>query len=301
MRLSAAVSRRTASRSAGHGRILAAFLAATGIVVGALLLLHLLRVRHPQNPPNKNADAYELVTDRAVVAAQLGFDAYFAGLTPCDLAARRAASPAGARAEYLAAVVTRPAARELASLAAHVRAARALLPRIRLPALGALEAALPWRVVLLADSVESGWPHTHGELICLPRSFLAAGLSAAGVATLLHERVHVCQRVGACQPPPEPAPLVSVAEFDARFPDLARRRRSNPDLDAFLYDDGAGRDADAAVTVALFDDVGAAARGGLGAARHSRVDLATGEVLGPAREPHEHPNEAMANLFSSGM
>ena len=235
--------------------------------------------------------------DRARLAAQPGLDAYFDALTPCDLAARRAASSASARASYLAAVTDRHRAIDPA-LSAAVRSAR--------QAWSALDASSKrrenaWRIALLDDlsaAVEGGWPHTHGDVICMPLSYVLPRLADPArtpelVRTLVHERVHVCQRAGLCRAasPEQARARVSVAAFDARFPELARRRRSNPARDGVLYPDADGDPA--AVVVAHFDSEDAAARGGLAAARHTRVDLATGETR-PAQARYEHPNEAQA-------
>ena len=229
----------------------------------------------------------ELVHDRRVVAGQPGFDAYFAGMTPCDLAARGAPTREAVREAYLAAVMPRSPAS--AAYAAKMEAAEAH---------GALHGprrtAARMRVVVLDDrtskaGVEGGWPHTHGELICMPASYLDGADLAQLARTLAHERMHVCQRMepGRCTTP-RPAGRVSVADFDARFPDLAARRRSNPDLDGYLYGE------DGWVVVSLFDSETAATAGGMGAAKVTRVDLSTGQTVVAPRGTYEHPNEAQA-------
>lgn len=230
----------------------------------------------------------EVVTDPRVVADQLGFDAYFAGLTPCDLAARGAVSRESARAAYLASVMTTDTAGYVAKMEA-AEAAGQSRQRRRM------------RVVVLDDrsapapaGIESGWPHTHGDLICMPASYLDRVGLVQLARTLAHERTHVCQRMdpGRCMAPgagPGAAGRVKVTDFDAQFPDLAARRRSNPDLDGYLYRDDGGW-----LVVSLFDSEAAAAVGGLAAARVMCVDPSTGRTVSAPRGTYEHPNEAHA-------
>jgi hypothetical protein len=228
----------------------------------------------------------ELVVDAGLVAAQRGFERYFAGLTPCDLAARGSRTGAAAREAYLSAVM-----REGHPKAEVYRTKMEEAARLR-PLPG------PMRVVVLDDaaaSVESGWPHTHGHLICMPASYLESASLDRLARTLVHERTHVCQRMdpGRCQAPGagERERRIAVGAFDAMFPDLAARRRSNPDLDGFLYHYEGGHDA---VVVALFDSEEDASKGGLAAARVSLVDLSTGRVALAPPGTQEHPNEAHA-------
>lgn len=226
-------------------------------------------------------DDVSMVDDPRVLAAQQGFNAYYDRMTICDLAAREATSKDAARSAYLSAVV-RDGAR-LASYAARVR-----------DAMGQQQQAL--KVAVLDDrerprAVESGWPHTHGDVVCMPASYLERADLPRLARTLAHEATHVCQRSGSCPAPGTGAgvPRMSEAEFGARFPDLEARRRSNPDLDGYLYGDGSG-----SVVVSLFESREAAAAGGLGAAKVHLVDVSTGEAVAAPAGTHEHPNEAHA-------
>lgn len=223
----------------------------------------------------------ELVTDQSVVASQRGFEAYFAGLTKCDLAARGASSRDEARTAYLSAVM--PSANKYMAKIEAAEAGR-VGPRMR--------------VVVLDDrlapgSIEGGWPHTHGELVCMPASYLDSTDLPRLARTLAHERTHVCQRMdpGRCTAPTGGMgkQRIEVTDFDARFPHLAERRRSNPDLDGYLY-----MDDDGWVVVSLFDSESSAAAGGLGASRVMRVDVSSGRTVPAPGGTYEHPNEAHA-------
>ena len=76
--------------------------------------------------------------------------------------------------------------------------------------------------------------------------------------------------------------------------ELADRRRSNPDLDGYLYADDRSRPS--VVKVALFPATQKATMSG---ARVCSVDLATGDVVRVHPQgTHEHPYEAMAHVLA---
>lgn len=262
----------------------------------------------------------EFVTDPEELRRARGFAAYFEGFTPCDRAARRCGpdARAGTRAQAQAQACADAYLAHLLDPATDAAAARAVRILVggravadahaallrRLPEEEKAEAAsAPWRVALLADGAEGGFPHTHGDVVCLPASFVIKRSSSsreALVRTLAHERVHVLQRRGdvASLLPSraEREASVAVASFPSTS-DVALRRRSNPDLDGRLYvsrDTGLGYGQ-------FFDGPAEAERGGLGASRARWFDASTGDVTeddggSPSKPPpeHEHPHEREA-------
>ena len=229
-----------------------------------------------------------IVTDPGELRKMPSVAAYFRGFTPCDRAARglpRDAPPEACREAYMAGVLRRPSPQAVARL-------QRAVGRIR-------EGPDPeWRVALLDEGIEGGWPHTHGDVVCMPQAFvLSPGTSDDALdETMRHERIHVLQRLGLTTP-------LSIGGEMRRYPvdgfprgsDVAMRRRSNPDLDGYLYvDPRVGLPY-----VSMFPDETAAAAKGLAAASVRWVDPETGdevEVPFPtARAPeYEHPNEAQA-------
>ena len=180
---------------------------------------------NPPPPP-------KLVLDARTLGRQNGLDAYFAGFTQADAEARGTTQKA-ARQDYLSAVVERPPAAIVALLRQDARQAERLMARTP-GAERRLAKLLPWRVAILRRGTEQGYPHTHGGAVCLPLDHFGRP-AAARVETLIHELVHVAQRLR----PTEAAELVRVgwgyvALTSQPRPALAR---SNPDLDGVLYAD----------------------------------------------------------------
>lgn len=246
--------------------------------------------------------------------AGAGIEAYHAGLSACDIAARNATSRSSLLAKYSGGVVPIPAvARErLASAAVSADAALWQLSRDAAggrsnAVLGALlergASTVPWTIAAMRADLEQGFPHTHGPVICLPDlarwvSWTGEGRSRESlVRTLAHERVHVLQRAF-----PETARAWIWLEMGERtvrsavplssIPESIRHRvRSNPDLDGHVYDD----------RIALFPSVEAARLGGLRSARVTCLRLGDDACRGEGQrggqegqERQEHPYEAMA-------
>ena len=153
-----------------------------------------------------------------------------------------------------------------------------------------------WRIAVLDDRAESGFPHTHGDIVCMPLSFMAPSFDERKlVRTLVHERVHVLQRAH-----PEvffddiagsSTGRVAISSLGSKA-DVTLRRRSNPDLDRYIY-----VDADTGLATAmLFDGEREAAEGGLGAARAVWIEPMTGKRVDgqPANPAYEHPYERFA-------
>ena len=53
----------------------------------------------------------------------------------------------------------------------------------------------PWKLAKVSDEVDFGYPHTHEDTIFLPASFVSAPVDRFFIQTLIHEQVHVWQRV----------------------------------------------------------------------------------------------------------
>lgn len=94
-------------------------------------------------------------------------------------------------------------------------------------------AEIPWRIRLFdGDRVENGYPHTHGSYVIMPSSMVVAD-SRQLVSTLLHEKVHLFQRLY----PAETNHLItrymgfSIASLANKHANL----RTNPDLNQLIY------------------------------------------------------------------
>lgn len=169
-------------------------------------------------------------------------------------------------------------------------------------------ARMPWNIAILDNSVENGYPHTMGNLVCLPSSFCTGllhdsktsrrGRFKRRVMTMLHEKVHVFQRTH----PRSAREMNRVVGFeramsfeayreDAEMRNETVRFRSNPDLDAWLYVHVASGAMPAALyTKAYPDDLADVTIHDLNAVTpsHQRIE----EHL------HEHPHEHVAYKLS---
>lgn len=158
-------------------------------------------------------------------------------------------------------------------------------------------AGLTWKLVVLDDEVENGYPHTISDVICLPQSFIKD--EHPSIVTLIHEKIHVFQRAY----PDETAKIVSrlgyrpFTESEARrnsCDDMRRRLRANPDLDGRLYVNRSTGCIPAAVYKHGDDKIQSLADASL-------VCLNVKDKTGKSvkDEPkYEHPYEEMAYRFS---
>jgi hypothetical protein len=95
---------------------------------------------------------------------------------------------------------------------------------------------IPWKFCILNDHIENNLPHTHDDVIFLPKGFVNMSPTARRT-TLLHEQLHIFQRF-------HPIPtqrlyidiwklfvvgITSSKEFSSRL------HRSNPDVDRLVY------------------------------------------------------------------
>lgn len=178
---------------------------------------------------------WRLVSDgRAVLEAGASF---FARLTPADLSARRLPGTTTTlttftnaheyAAFYLSTLSATLAPEDAGRLAQAVGAADGHLSQFT------RISELPWNIAVPREDVEGGLPHTLGSVIVMPLRYVRRGPFRDLVKTLIHEKVHVYQRVY----PRETHALLldqwrlTVVGFQERDP-LAR---SNPDINELAY------------------------------------------------------------------
>lgn len=197
------------------------------------------------------APALILTTADAFLAyAQPSIGRYFAGFLESDIAARR--PHAHTMRAYLEHLDNVPPGATIDAVVSCAAAAQRRISRMRseIPAvMRSTSATLPWRFAFFHPLVEKGWPHTHGTVICLPlsRQVVVPSVDRAKLVELLvHERVHVLQRVHPAATReairqrygPGVVPLVPRAAI----PSPAERQRiyANPDVDEYEYANPAG-------------------------------------------------------------
>jgi hypothetical protein len=254
----------------------------------ALRLTHATRAR----ARTRSRRAAPHVVSRDDLASQPGLRAYFDGFSDAD---RHARGGSACLQAYLSTVIDHPSGALVSTLAADAAEADRLC-ELHAPRL--LRAG-PWRVAVLRACAlaENGWPHTHGEVVCLPESHFERP-RVERVETMVHERVHVFQR----RFPEEAAELVVRAwgmrphPWDTVPPGLRALKRSNPDLDGAVYAD---RDGVASMQVfnsprpTNLSDSRAVSFGIAGVARVAGV-AGVARVAGVGVAAAEHPLERMA-------
>ena len=251
-----------------------ASLIVASIVLLLLVALAVLLYRHPR----KGA---VMVIGRAQLARQPGLVDYFASFSDLDREARKSCSSLDA---YLATVVEHPPADIIRKLRHDAVAAAQILAR-RLPdeRVAAQLLAIPWKVAVLRNEAENGWPHTHGGVVCLPLSHFDRN-DANRVETLLHELIHVYQRAD----PRGTRRLLERRGYELagdHMPDhVTHGARKNPDL-AHIW----RRRSDGTTAVSLFTTKPA----DMGRTRLAIFDNTWREVE-QANWTHEHPYEEMA-------
>lgn len=106
----------------------------------------------------------------------------------------------------------------------------------RMPTLAALP-GIPWQFAILQNNAEGGMPHTHAGIVCLPVSFLDLTSESEMLRTLVHEKIHVLQRVrpDLTEAAVADAGYTRIAQRTSLDSDLLQHARSNPDVDGFVY------------------------------------------------------------------
>lgn len=105
---------------------------------------------------------------------------------------------------------------------------------------------IPWNVMVQTNpKVEGDLPHTHGQVVVLPPSYLNAAKTteAKCIRTLLHEKIHVYQRTypAVCNSLYTEFWRFSIVGHVASDPWRGMPRRSNPDTNTLVYADEFGK------------------------------------------------------------
>ena len=161
-----------------------------------------------------------------VTKTLLAHPSFFNNMSALDLQARHSFDSDAYMQKYLASIVevNGPRRKVLASWIAKADAFLAPYARIF---------AMPWKLVMLDESIESGFPHTQADLIFISESFCDSGEESKKITTLIHEKIHVYQRAY----PLQTAILVCNVWHYNLF-DLKRKyplARNNPDLNGVVY------------------------------------------------------------------
>ena len=198
--------------------------------------------------------------------------AYFGSMNRADLRARRQEDRNGYHDHYMASFMDFDASQRK-QLEKWTRAADALCrSHARL-------ARIPWKFARQRSDVEEGLPHTLDTVIVLSDPFFAQAVDRC-VETLIHEKIHVYQRLYPLYTYKLFHDVWQYAIFDvqSKYEDA----RSNPDLNGIVYSKN---------KVGFYMKYRGDAAGGLNAA-------AVEGVRGTTRERYEHPNERMAYEIS---
>ena len=260
------------------------------------------------------------ITDPKEFSKFPGFAEYFSGFSKCDIAARTPLRCATAE-QYLSQLTLKPPndadalslshAVAVAQNAIRNASPESLAQKIKVNVRTASrilstlhDSSVSWKIAVFHDLAENGWPHTHGDVTCIPRSFASKIRNLP--ETLVHERVHVLQRLH----PEIFRDLVAVEEWGMTPIPLREfepkqaldYRRSNPDLDGFVYSAAAAAAAAAArgpIPITLFDSEEDATRGGLDAA--TTRFFKDGVEIGDTSSSEEHPYETQAYMIADNL
>lgn len=144
--------------------------------------------------------------------------------------------------------------------------------------------SIPWKILTCSDDMENGYPHTHGDTIILPKRFFNAsnGDVTVKLVTLLHEKIHVYQRL---HPIESNILIINYwgMEFSKANPSELSQRRSNPDVSMVNYS---------------FDGVNLSSRYNENAKSLGDITYAHSFREIPA-EQRDHPYEVMACILAN--
>ena len=244
----------------------------------------------------RRAPRVTLVTDPEIMRRITA--RYYGGFTQADAHARGCKSGAHCQDGYVRAVVTAPSGQQRRALREAVaQADRALRshPQYR-RAFHALFRNIPWKVCIVRDVAEGGFPHTHADIIVIPEHMLTGSALKRDLPKILvHELVHVAQRARSSVFEHAYTRFWGVHKVGAPRtvlpPNLADLRRSNPDLDDSIWmhrDGGAG-------CIMLYTD---AEPEHLLASETRVLNLDDAETGRQWHCNYEHPNEAMAYILA---
>lgn len=143
---------------------------------------------------------------------------------------------------------------------------------------------LPWNILVTNDQIESGFPHTHHDVIVIPSSHIlvAATKTEKLVDTLIHEKVHVYQRLHPCE-----CNILYTRYWNLAIshhnPKTPSGYRTNPDTNMLAYTmHGSSSDDDRSERLIF-------------ASRY--IDKET-PSLDNAASDYDHPHEMMAYLLA---
>ena len=163
--------------------------------------------------------------------ATLKREAYFESMNPLDIKARAAESRQETFNNYIKSV-RKPTPHEQKKLKnATVFADELLKPYHAL-------AQIPWRFLIANDYIEAGFPHTHHDIIIIPKTHLSSAAHMSLINTLIHEKMHIFQRLN----PPMCHKLyldywkLKIAGHRDLYYDTRHSRR-NPDTNHLVYKD----------------------------------------------------------------
>lgn len=101
-------------------------------------------------------------------------------------------------------------------------------------------ASVPWRFYITNEDIESGFPHTHGDYIIMPSSHVLSAKSNTSntfsdmVDTLIHEKIHVFQRLYPCQSNVLYLKYWNL-QIQGHTPQTPTNFRTNPDTNLLTY------------------------------------------------------------------
>ena len=228
---------------------------------------------------------WTFVTDPAHVMAATGD--YFNDMTSEDLHARGVDSIDAYKEKYLLGIHTFLTPGQVKKIDASVAAANDALKPYK------HAAGIPWKIAVLGNGPEDGYPHTFKDIIVLTDRLLL-GFVPEVTKTLIHEKVHVFQRM---YPAQTHVLLLNRLKMKVLFmePPALSRVRSNPDKNRMSYGYG---------SVCCFQRYGSDTPRNLADSRvecvSSKIDVETpGEDDLIFLNEHEHPFEMMAYTISS--
>jgi len=198
-------------------------------------------------------------------------------------------------------------------------------------------AEIPWKIAVVRDDIENGFPHTIGDIICLPRGMAVDGCTRAlddgtssssssssssfreekaaerqqdpvvvealrrVLSVLVHEKIHVYQRM---YPEQTQSYVRDVLKGERAFPladvlneEDKTRTRSNPDLDGWVYRNTEGPHKDAVSYMVYTTDRPRS----LADARIKSVNHEKGHISNTSSQVYEHPYEEMAYVMSKAI
>lgn len=91
---------------------------------------------------------------------------------------------------------------------------------------------IPWKFAKLNDSLEAGFPHTLGDIIILSDRFFATPFQTFQINTIIHEKVHVLQRL---KPQWATKVIHEWGFVEYNIHEDVPPRRNNPDLPQSVF------------------------------------------------------------------